>query len=399
MAQPWQKIEEGIRARPHATRKHGVKPDMYFSLRFTVDGVRKEEALGWASEGWTLAKARAELARLKEAARTGKGPVTLGEARAQAKAARDAERDKPTVQHLWEVYEAAHAERASAKTDKYNFAHLAALAGKTPDEIRTAHVDAVRRTLEKAGKSPQTVKHVLALLRRIIRYGAKRGLCVIPDISRLHFDMPTVNNQKTECLTPEQAKTLLTVLDEETDQNLASVVRLALATGMRRGALLGLQWNDLDFDRNIITLRSEEAKNGRTEHLPMSEAARGILENIEPSASPYLFPGKDGSKRHDIRRFIDRIRLKAGFPKDFRPLHGLRHTYASWMASSGKVDFYTLQKLLNHGSSAMTQRYAHLADEALKRGASVIDECLDLAVNAEPTPPKPKATITRFRKK
>lgn len=58
---------------------------------------------------------------------------------------------------------------------------------------------------------------------------------------------------------------------------------------------------------------------------------------------------------------------------DFRPLHGLRHAYASFLASSGKVDLYTLQKLLTHSSPQMTQRYAHLADEALQRAAQVSD--------------------------
>ena len=55
-------------------------------------------------------------------------------------------------------------------------------------------------------------------------------------------------------------------------------------------------------------------------------------------------------------------------------MHGLRHTFASLLASSGKVDLLTLQKLLTHGSPQMTQRYAHLHDEALKKASSVIDE-------------------------
>lgn len=384
----WQKLDEGIRARVHPTRRHGIKPDLYFVLRFTVYGKRKQEALGWSSEGWTLAKARAELAQLKEAARTGLGEVTLREKRAKARAAREAECEKPTIARLWEIYHSAHATRASAKTDIYNVAYLLSrFAPKTPDDIRTAHVDAMRRELETQGKSAQTVKHVMGLLRRIIRYGAQRGLCTVPDISRLHFDMPKVDNIKTECLSPEQAKALLEALDADTDQNLAAMVRLALATGMRRGALLALQWDDLDFRTGHITLRGDSAKSGKTTQIPMTTAARAILKGIIPTGSPYLFPGKDGGKRVEVRRFMNRIRKRAGLPPDFRPLHGLRHTYASWLASSGKVDLFTLQKLLTHSSPQMTQRYAHLADEAMKRAASVIDECLEVAANAEPAKP------------
>jgi integrase len=64
----------------------------------------------------------------------------------------------------------------------------------------------------------------------------------------------------------------------------------------------------------------------------------------------------------------------AKLPKGFRPLHGLRHVYASMLASSGKVDLYTLQRLLTHKSPVMTMRYAHLRDEALKAGADQVDE-------------------------
>jgi integrase len=68
---------------------------------------------------------------------------------------------------------------------------------------------------------------------------------------------------------------------------------------------------------------------------------------------------------------VNRIKDDAGLPKDFRALHGLRHVYASMLASSGEVGMYTLQKLLTHKDPKMTQRYAHLRDEALKRASEV----------------------------
>ena len=68
---------------------------------------------------------------------------------------------------------------------------------------------------------------------------------------------------------------------------------------------------------------------------------------------------------------MNKIKKRAGLPKGFRPLHGLRHVYASMLASSGKVDLYTLQKLLTHKDPRMTQRYAHLRDETLKRASNL----------------------------
>ena len=72
----WHKVERGIRYREHPTRKHGVprRPDRYYVIRIAVDGLMRQEALGWESEGVTLDEARVELARL--AARCHK-PLTL----------------------------------------------------------------------------------------------------------------------------------------------------------------------------------------------------------------------------------------------------------------------------------------------------------------------------------
>ena len=75
----WVKVERGIRYREHPTRRHGVprRPDRYYVIKLAVDGVMRQEALGWESEGITLEKARVELAKLREAKRTGKGPRSL----------------------------------------------------------------------------------------------------------------------------------------------------------------------------------------------------------------------------------------------------------------------------------------------------------------------------------
>jgi len=96
-----------------------------------------------------------------------------------------------------------------------------------------------------------------------------------------------------------------------------------------------------------------------------------------------------GKQRRTIQHPLRRIRERAGLPKDFRPMHGLRHVFASMLASSGQVDMYTLQKLLTHKSPIMTQRYAHLRDEALKRASSVAGDLLSAIV-------KPPEAETEF---
>jgi integrase len=158
-------------------------------------------------------------------------------------------------------------------------------------------------------------------------------------------------------------------------------MRLALFTGMRRGELFKLKWNDIDFERGFIHIR--DPKGGPDQKIPLNEAARQLLENHPRTDSPYIFPGRYGGQRTDVKKAVNRIKKRAGLPKDFRPLHGLRHVYASMLASSGKVDMYTLQKLLTHKSPQMTQRYAHLRDEALRRAADLAGELIQEAVSSK----------------
>ena len=113
----------------------------------------------------------------------------------------------------------------------------------------------------------------------------------------------------------------------------------------------------------------------------MNAPAKQLLLDHPRTDSLFVFPGRGGRQRVDINKQVNRIKQKAGLPKDFRALHGLRHTYASMLASSGQVDLYTLQKLLTHKSPAMTQRYAHLRDEALRRASDLAGDILEGLIN------------------
>ena len=111
--------------------------------------------------------------------------------------------------------------------------HITPLFGrKEPKDISPLDVDRIRLPLSKTHK-PQTVKHVLILLQRIINYGVKKGLC--PGMS-FKIEMPRVDNKVTEFLTPEQLQRLLTAMDSEPDFQAANFMKMALFTGMRRGS-------------------------------------------------------------------------------------------------------------------------------------------------------------------
>ena len=193
--------------------------------------------------------------------------------------------------------------------------------------------------------------------------------------------MPRVNNVKTEDLNPQQMENLLRVLrdgivtekdgtQKVLDLDAREAMLLALTTGMRAGEIFRMKWDDVDFQRGFINIRDPKGVMDQT--IPLSDVAREILENrTRTVGSPLVFAGRKGGRRASGTKQFRVIRDAAGLGKDFRPVHGLRHAFASMLASSGQVDMYTLQKLLTHKSPMMTQRYAHLRDETMKKASAL----------------------------
>lgn len=343
----------------------GTERMYYIIYRRGGRGSKKiEEPIGRASQGITEA-----IANKERAARIG-GKLSNAEKREEEAKLAAGTPENPTFHQLWDIYRTEHGNAASLRTQDYRYEkHIQPYIGnKSGYSIETSDINDIKNRMEKQNLAPQTIKHCLTQIRAILNYANKRGISKFPD--HLIFEMPTVDNQKTENMTAEQLKAYFQAIDEEPDQDAASFLRLALLTGMRRGALMSLRWEDVDFERGTLCLRGEVAKNGKTSYIPLNQQALQVLRSINRT-SDFVFPGREGGPRKVYRRIAYRVREKAGLPKSFRPLHGLRHCYASWLASSGQVDLYHLQKLLTHSSSQMTQRYAHLHDEALKKGAEI----------------------------
>ena len=240
MAQRIKTNYQGIFYRDELCLGSRTKTERVYYIRYRQGGRDSklvEERAGRESEGMTAARAnniRADRARRKE--------LTNQEKREAVEAAKRAEEERPTIHRLWALYDEANASRRSRKVDVNRYElHLSKPFGeKTPAELVTLDIDRLRVKKLKT-LSPQTVKHILSLLRRIINFGVKQGRCPQPDPSRLHFSFPVVDNQRTENLTREQMAAYLKALDEEPDQNAAGLIRLALSTGMRKGALMALQ--------------------------------------------------------------------------------------------------------------------------------------------------------------
>ncbi len=299
----------------------------------------------------------------------------------------ETETQKWTIDRIWQKYKSQKPDSKNLRTDENRYENYIKpkFGSFEPKNLIQLEVDDIRTNLLKKIK-PQTVKHVLTLLKRTINFGVKKGLC-----SPLPFtiEMPKVHNIKTEDLNPDQLTKLLESIEQDINIQAANLMKMALYTGCRRGELFKLKWDHINFDRGFISL--VDPKGGPDEQIPLNDLARGLLDSHPRSDSPFVFPGRGGNQRTDINKQVNRIKNRAGLPKDFRPLHGLRHVYASMLASSGKVDMYVLQKLLTHKSPQMTQRYAHLRDEALRKASDVAGDLIGDIINGKEEKQEKKA--------
>jgi integrase len=288
-----------------------------------------------------------------------------------------AEENRPIMRRLWEAYREQKSGISSEAQDRsrWNKYLAPAFADRTPQELVTLDLDRLRLKMKKQGHSPQTVKHCLSLFRRIVRFAVLRGLCPPIDPQRLHLEMPRVDNMKTEFLDRPEVDRLLEAMDRCEDWRPVAVLKIAMLTGMRRGEILKLQWRDLDLERGFIAIRDPK---GKPTTLPLSESAIDVFRNIPRHESNcHLFPAKDGPGHlADMNRPLRKLKHEAKLPVDFRVCHGLRHHFASTLASKG-VSLHVVQKLLNHSDPKMTMRYSHLQDEALRNGAAAMADDLN----------------------
>ena len=348
------------------------KPERIYYLMYRKNGKLIEEKAGRQYQD-DMTSARAATVR---AQRIEGKQLSNKEQRRATEYKKNALINKWTINRLWEEYKTQHTLKGLVQDEnRYKNYIKGNFGSKEPHNLIPLDVDRLRINLLKK-KSPQTVKHILTLLRRIINFGVNKHLC-----QGLNFriEMPSVDNEKTEDLTPEQLEKLIQAIDIDTHRDAANLMKLCLFTGMRRGELFRLQWQHIDFHRGFINI--VDSKGGQDQKIPMNDGTRQVLESHLRTDSPYVFPGRGGKQRTEIKRPVNRIKERAGLPKDFRPLHGLRHVYASMLASSGQVDMYTLQKLLTHKSPAMTQRYAHLRDDALQRASNLAGDIISQAMN------------------
>lgn len=382
----WVRVERGIRYREHPSRKHGLKPDRYYVLRYIVDGVRRQEALGWASEGVTLEKARIELGRLKEANRLGEGPRTLAERRELAKikkAQEEAERllqlrNSMTFGEFWDSnYWPAQGHKADgslvAEKALYSKWIAPVLQKKVFSQICASDIERIKMNMTRAKKAPSSMKYVMSIVSQVWSV-ALRDNFVVEKCPSCQIVLPKKDNKRQKYLNNEELNQLLNKLKAHS-YIVYEMALLAVDCGLRFGEISGLQWDDCDFSRGMMLIRDPKSSVNR--YAFMTVRVKDMLEQYENKKNGYIFVDRHGNRiarvSNTFRRIADEM-FNDGI-KDPRMrvcFHTLRHTFASRLVQNG-VSLFEVKELLGHSDFSMTQRYSHLSPEGLQRVVKILD--------------------------
>ncbi len=181
-----------------------------------------------------------------------------------------------------------------------------------------------------------------------------------------------LNNQRQIFLTQSQTKRLLNEVNKSSNIHLKYIVPMLLLSGARKREVLDAKWCDFDNINNLWTIPL--TKNGKKRILPITKSLQTILNQIPKDKTPYLFASPLTLKPYiSIYQSWNSARTKANL-KEVR-MHDLRHTYASALVNA-KCSLYEVQVLLGHSTAKMTQRYAHLSNDALMKAASCAGKLL-----------------------
>jgi integrase len=212
-------------------------------------------------------------------------------------------------------------------------------------------------------RSPATAVRYLAVLSHAFSV-ALREWDWVNDNPLRKVTKPKEPRGRVRFLDDDERVRLLQACRMSANPVLYPIVVLAIATGMRRGELLPLRWDQVDFTRNTITLH--ETKNGERRAVPLVGHALEMLRgcyDVRRIDTDLIFPSTTVAKPLDITKAWRTAIAKSGL-QEFR-FHDLRHTAASYLAQGGATPI-DIAAVLGHKTLAMVKRYAHLSESRVR---------------------------------
>ena len=234
------------------------------------------------------------------------------------------------------------------------------------------------------GLSAKTVRNINQVISSAMDMAVRHKLILTNPTEGC--ELPKVEHREMKTLPAEQ---LGAFLREAKESGVYELYYLDLATGLRRGELLGLKWEDIDLQNGIIHVRRQVARvDGEVKELPLktknsyrnisiSQDAVAMLTEMEAHrSSDYVFPSSTGGpiSPDSVNNMLHRVLKRAGLPSI--RFHDLRHTFATLALQNG-VDIKTVSGMLGHFSAGFTlDTYAHVTTSAQKEAARTMGNVL-----------------------
>jgi len=234
------------------------------------------------------------------------------------------------------------------------------------------------KRLEK-GNKPATVNRHIALIKHMFTKAVEWDMVEEEALKRVRrVKLLEENNRRLRYLSVDECQTLLDECEKLGKKNahyahLKPIVIMALNTGMRKGEILTLTWDNVDLKHGFILL--DKTKNGDRREIPINETLRETLQGIvrRLDGGHAFYDTTTGKPFRNVTRSFATACRNAKV-KDFR-FHDLRHTFASHLVMAG-VDITTVSRLLGHKNLTMTLRYAHLSPNHMSKAVDILDSTL-----------------------
>lgn len=357
----------GVYYRDSDKRKFQGKPDRCFYIKYYYNGKQYNRRIGWLSDGYTaqlVANIKAD--KIKE--------ITEKEEQIE----------KPkeyTFNDLFEIFMLwAKQNKKSWKIDQslYNNYIKSFIGNINIKNISHADINNMLLTIKGNGKkdgkpyAPQTIKHILILTKRVFNFNIDMGNCEINPAEKVKLEK--FDNTRIAYLLDDEIERIFKYLDSGKEwYGDVALIKFALYTGLRRGELFNLIWDNVDLENNRITLY--DTKGGKNQSIILASDAAAVLQSFSRTDT-YVFPSKLGGKRDDVKTLWSRIKLAANIRPNIR-FHDIRHTFGTIAVSSG-IGIDVVQKMMTHKDIKTTQRYAHIVDQRMKDAANTINSAFSI---------------------
>lgn len=258
-------------------------------------------------------------------------------------------------------------------------------------EITAANISALLLSMQAQSKSHSTVIKVYTILQGLFKMAYMADLIDRNPMDKVQRPKPRkdeVKPHEAEAYTVEEIRHIWNSLAQE-PLKWRTLVRLLIDTGIRRGECCGLQWKDVDFIKNTITVCGnlcytpdkgvylDTPKNGRSRTIDVDPQIISLLrqlrvEQSKKAISRFVFT-QDGSTEpmhpQSPARYLQGFAKKYGVV-DLHP-HKLRHSFASIAITNG-ADIASVSEKLGHTDKAVTLRmYTHADQDSIKRASQI----------------------------